>query len=76
MGLFHPIDFAGPSVQFNDPLDDTATCSFITECLENSDLTRNFMYPSPVSDGPGSFVEQNIVTSNQRSVLNRYFAVD
>ena len=76
MGLFHPIDFSGVSVQFTDPLDDTASCSFITECLSNSDLIRNFMYPSPVSDGAGSFVEQNIVTSNQRSVLNRYLAVD
>lgn len=76
MGLFHPIDFAGNNVQFNDPLDDTASCSSINECLNNSDLIRNFMYPNPVLDQSGNFVSQNVITSNQRSVLNRYFAVD
>ena len=76
MGLFHPIDFSGSSVQFSDPLADTPSCNFITECLSNFTLSHNLMYPSPVADGSGGFVNQNQITSNQRSVMNRYIAVD
>ena len=76
MGLFHPIDFSGSSVAFTDPLADTPSCSFITECLSNSVLSHNLMYPSPVADGSGGFVNQNELTSNQGSVMNRYLAVD
>lgn len=76
MGLFHPIDFSGNSVGSVDPLADTPTCSFVTNCLTNAALARNLMYPNPVSDGDGGFIDQNQLTPNQRSVLNRYLAVD
>ena len=67
LGLFHPveIDFS----QF-DPLDDTAQCSSITECL-NSGLTNNLMFPTPL---PG--VSQRTLSNNQREVLHRNILVD
>jgi len=76
MGLFHPIDFAGNSVAFVDPLDDTDSCSTISSCLSNSNLISNLMYPNPVVDNSGNFIAQNQLSSQQRSVLNRYIAVD
>ncbi|MCB0323238.1 MAG: hypothetical protein KDD69_06670 [Bdellovibrionales bacterium] len=76
LGLFHPVDFSGSQVTAADPLDDTAICGFITECISNSELTRNLMFPSPVSDGSGGFIPQNDLTDDQRGVMNRYIVAD
>ena len=76
LGLFHPIDFSGSSVVATDPLDDTASCGFITECISNDDLARNLMFPSPVSDGSGGFIPQSVLTSDQRGVMNRYIVAN
>ena len=76
LGLFHPVDFSGSSVNGTDPLDDTPTCSFITECLNDDSLISNLMFLSPVSGPDGDFIPQNQLTLDQRGVLNRYIAVD
>lgn len=76
MGLFHPVDFSGNVVTSTDPLDDTDSCSFITECLSDVDLISNLMFPSPVSDGDGGYVAQNQLTAEQTSVMNRYIVTD
>jgi hypothetical protein len=76
MGLFHPVDFSGSTVVALDPLDDTDTCSFITECVSNDSLTQNLMFTSPVRDGNGGFVRQNQLTGQQSGVANRYIVTD
>lgn len=75
MGLFHPIDFSGSLVDDTDPLADTDSCSFLTDCISRTELISNLMFPSPVANGDGGFVRQNILTSEQKGVLNRYVAV-
>lgn len=76
LGLFHPVDFSGSSVTATDPLDDTVSCRFVTECLASDDLTKNLMFPNPVPSGNGGYIPQNQLTAEQRGVLNRYIAVD
>ncbi len=76
IGLFHPVDFSGSTVIAVDPLDDTDTCSFITECVSNNDLITNLMFTSPVRDGDGGFVRQNQLTGQQSAVANRYIVTD
>ncbi len=76
LGLFHPVDFGGNTVVANDPLGDTTTCSFITECVGDIELIDNLMFPSPVPDGEGGYRPQYIITAEQRDVLNRYIVVD
>ena len=76
IGLFHPVELIGLSVIGNDPLTDTDLCSSTTECLSNSDLIHNLMFPTPVLDSSGLLVRQNQLSSQQRSVLNQYIAVD
>lgn len=76
LGLFHPVDFSGSSVTATDPLDDTVSCRFVTECLASDDLTENLMFPNPVPSGNGGYIPQNQLTAEQRAVLNRYIAVD
>ncbi len=75
-GLFHPVDFSGSSVVETDPLDDTPSCGFITECISNRSLTENVMFASPVADGSGGFIPQTNLTQEQRSVINRYIVTD
>lgn len=75
-GLFHPVDFAGSSVTNTDPLDDTDSCGFLTECIANGSLAANLMFASPVADGNGSFIAQNQLSQDQRSVINRYIVTD
>ncbi len=75
MGLFHPVDFNGSLVGSTDPLSDTDSCSFLTDCISRESLITNLMFPSPVADKDGDFVRQNKLTSEQRGVLNRYIAV-
>lgn len=75
MGLFHPIDFSGSLVADTDPLADTESCSFLTDCVSRVDLIGNLMFPTPVADGDGSFVRQNKLSVEQKGVLNRYVAV-
>ncbi len=76
MGLFHPVDFSGSVVAATDPLDDTETCSFFTECVNKDSLVRNLMFPNPVSNSSGSLIPQNQLSEGQKGVLNRYVAVD
>lgn len=76
MGLFHPVDLSGSIVVSSDPLTDTPGCSFLTECVTNNNLVSNLMFPNPIQDGNGGFLPQNNLTSQQRSVLNRYAAVN
>jgi hypothetical protein len=75
MGLFHPVDFSGSLVADTDPLADTESCSFLTDCVSRVDLIGNLMFPTPVADGDGSFVRQNKLSAEQKGVLNRYVAV-
>jgi hypothetical protein len=76
MGLFHPVDFNGSTVGASDPLSDTESCSFSTQCTAIPNLISNLMFPNPVPDGRGSFVPQGNLTNEQRGVLNRYAAVE
>ena len=76
LGLFHPVTIFGDDVSAFDPLSDTAECSSRSNCLANSSLTTNLMFPSPVSDGSGGYVLQGGITPQQRAVINRYIAVD
>jgi hypothetical protein len=76
MGLFHPVDFNGSQVAGTDPLTDTESCSFITDCISRDTLIENLMFASPVADGNGGFVTQNKLTTDQKAVLNRYIAVN
>lgn len=75
MGLFHPVDLNGSIVAGTDPLTDTESCSFLTDCVSRDSLIHNLMFPSPVADGDGSYVRQNRLTDDQKGVLNRYVAV-
>ena len=75
MGLFHPIDFGGASVEAEDPLSDTPSCNTETDCEANGTLVSNVMYPTPVFEGT-SLIPQNGLTAQQKGVLNRYVAVD
>ena len=76
MGLFHPVDFSGEVASATDPLDDTFACGVFAECLADESSIRNLMFTTVVSDGSGGFVPQNELSDQQRSVLNRYIAVD
>ena len=76
MGLFHPVDFAGNVVAASDPLSDTDSCSFNTQCVANTNLNTNLMFPNPVPDNRGNYIPQNRLTAEQKGVLNRYAAVD
>jgi len=75
LGLFHPVDFSGDSVEAEDPLSDTASCDNEVDCNQNSSLISNVMYPTPVFKG-SSLIPQNGLTGQQKGVLNRYVAVD
>ncbi len=76
LGLFHPIELSGSSVRGVDPLGDTATCDSRSDCLANASLIGNFMFPAPVIGTNGQPVRQNLITGDQRGVMNRYIAVD
>lgn len=76
MGLFHPVDFESNVVTASDPLSDTPICRFLTECLTDRELTSNLMFFTPVSDGDGGFIRQNLLSTDQRGVLNRYVVTD
>lgn len=67
LGLFHPVE---SSFDEFDPLDDTATCTSLSQCITNG-IAGNLMYPSVV---PG--VIQRNLTSDQRRVVNRNIMVE
>lgn len=76
MGLYHVVDFSGNVVDATDPLDDTPSCSFITECVGDDSIITNLLFPNPVPDGSGGYVRQNNLTKQQQGVLNRYIVVE
>ena len=76
MGLFHPIDAAQERIIGEDPLPDTATCQTISECLGNSELAGNNLFPFPIIAADGQPIRQNLLTPQQAGVLNRYVVVD
>ena len=67
---------SGDRASATDPLDDTNSCRVFSQCLEDESLIGNLMFVSPVSDSSGNFVRQNLLSAQQRSVMNRYIAVD
>lgn len=71
LGLFHPVE---TDWQTYDPLPDTPTCIGQTQC--DSVLGSNFMFPIPITIGPGQTEPQGDITGDQSDVMNRYIAVD
>lgn len=79
LGLFHPIELDG-LIGFiamgEDSLPDTPTCFTLFDCLENESLVRNLMFPTPLPSEDGETFPQNLLTAQQRGVLNRSVIVD
>ena len=76
LGLYHPVEISTSKVSVEDPLSDTATCELFTQCMFETDLPHNLMFPTPVADyEKGGTIPQDTLTPQQRGVLNRYISV-